>query len=163
MRRAGFTLVEVLAAITILGLALFILLQSQWGALNIHATINEEVTLSQLVDSIAGKAEIGVLSGVLSDGGDFGTRYPDYLWNYDAALRGDSEDQENQLYEVIITIEGPESEKSLKFYVYNNNPEANEGGIFNEGAGSGRGGTSGGRGNSGGRRNNGGGRSGGLF
>ena len=150
MRRAGFTLVEVLAAITILGLALFILLQSQWGALNIHATINEEVTLSQLVDSIAGKAEIGVLSGMLSDGGDFGTRYPDYFWTYDAALRGDAEEQENQLYEVIITIEGPATEKSLKFYVYNNNPEAGEGGMFDEGAGSGKGGVNGGRGRSGG-------------
>lgn len=164
MRRAGFTLVEVLAAITILGLGLFILLQSQWGALNIHATINEEVTLSQLVDSVAGKAEIGVLNGVLSDGGDFGTRYPDYLWNYDAALRGDFEDPENQLYEVIISIEGPDTEKSLKFYVYNNNPEASEGDLFNQGAGSGRGGTSGGRGNT---RNTGrsgrSGRGGGLF
>ena len=158
MRRAGFTLVEVLAAITILGLALFILLQSQWGALNIHATINEEVTLSQLVDSIAGKAEIGVLSGVLSDGGDFGTRYPDYLWTYDAARRGDSEDPENQLYEVIITIDGPATEKSLKFYVYNNNPEDAEG-MFNEGGGAGRGNTN----NTGGNRGNRSGRGGGLF
>jgi len=138
-RNAGFTLVEVLAAIMILGVGLFILLQSQWGALNIHTMMNEEVTFSQLVDSIAGKAEVGVLTGILSDGGDFGTRYPDYTWNYDAALRGDSEDPENQLYEVIITIQGPETEKSLKFYVYNNNPEASEGGMFNEGGATGQG------------------------
>lgn len=130
MRRAGFTLIEVLAAITILGLALFILLQSQWGALNIHATMNDEVVMGQLVDSIVGRAEVGVLSGVLNDGGDFGTRYPDYYWSYDAAVRGDSEDTENQLYEVIITIEGPEAEKSLKFYVYNNNPEMSGDGMF---------------------------------
>lgn len=134
MRRTqGFTLVEVLAAIAILGVGLFILLQSQWSALNIHTMMNEEVTLGQLVESIAGKAEVGVLTGILNDAGDFGTRYPDYTWNYDAALRGDSEDIENQLYEVIITVQGPETEKSIKFYVYNNNPEASEGGMFNEG------------------------------
>jgi len=140
MRRTqGFTLIEVLAAIAILGVALFILLQSQWSALNIHTMMNEEVTLGQLVESIAGKAEVGVLTGLLNDGGDFGTRYPEYTWNYDAALRGDSEDAENQLYEVIITVQGPESEKSLKFFVYNNNPEASEGGMFNEGGAAGQG------------------------
>jgi prepilin-type N-terminal cleavage/methylation domain-containing protein len=144
--KRGFTLIEVLAAIAILGVSLFVLLQSQWSALNIHATMNEEVTLGELVETVAGKAEIGVLTGVVNDAGDFGTRYPEYTWMYDAALRGDTEDPENQLYEVIITIEGPESEKSLKFYVYNNNPENNEGGLFSEGGAGNQGNTRGGQG-----------------
>ena len=114
-RTHGFTLVEVLAAITILGMGLFILLQSQWSALNMHTVMNDEVTFGEFVETIIGKAEIGVVTGMLSDSGDFGTRYPDYSWSYDASLSGDSEDPENQLYEVLITIEGPETSKELSF------------------------------------------------
>lgn len=122
-REHGFTLIEVLTAVTILGVALFILLASQWTSLNIHAVMNEEVTLGELVQTVAGKAEIGVQTGLLSDGGDFGTRYPDYTWTYDATLSGDAESTETQLYDVQITVQGPETEKQVNFYVYNNNPD----------------------------------------
>lgn len=132
-RARGFTLVEVLAAITILGMGLFILLQSQWSALNMHTVMNDEVTFGEFVETVVGKAEIGVVTGMLSDNGDFGALYPDYSWSYDASLSGDSEDPENQLYEVLITIEGPEKSKELTFYLYNNNPENKEGGIFGGG------------------------------
>lgn len=136
MKRAGFTLIEVLCAVTILGVALFVLLGSQWSSLNIHSIMNEEVTLGQLVETIAGKAEIGVLEGTLNDSGDFGTRYPDYTWTYDAEVSGESDDPENQLYEVRLSVQGPQSNKELTLFVYNNNPDAeSESGMFGNGGG----------------------------
>lgn len=146
-RAQGFTLIEVLAAVSILGLSLVILLESQWTSISIHNTMNEEVTLSQLVESVVGKAEIGVLSGELNDSGDFGDAYPDYNWTYDATesasgglggLGGSSgqsglsadlsngEDAQNRLYEVQLTVNGPQGDKTLTFYVYDNNAETQD-------------------------------------
>ena len=144
-RAQGFTLIEVLAAVSILGLSLVILLESQWTSISIHNTMNEEVTLSQLVESVVGKAEIGVLSGQLNDSGDFGDAYPDYNWTYDAAESassglgdmgsgtGASDGTENRLYEVQLTVNGPQGDKQLTFYVYDNNAEdSQDQGIFNK-------------------------------
>jgi len=129
-QHSGFTLVEVLAAIAILGVALFILLESQYTSLAVQTTINENVINRELIETIVSKAEVNVLLGTLTDTGDFGSRYPDYTWTYDAALRGNSEDTENRLYEVSVTIEGPSETKTIKFYTYDNNAEQDRGTLF---------------------------------
>jgi len=109
-----------MAALAILGTALFVLLDAHYNAMRLHDVTAEEVTLRQLVETTVAKAEVEVLTGNLSNSGDFGQRYPDYGWTFDAALLG--EDELIPLYTVNINITGPSEERSLTFYVYNTAP-----------------------------------------
>ena len=137
-RRHGFTLVEVLAALSILGLALFVLLDAHYTSLKLHDQMTEEVVLRQLTETVVAKAEVGVLTEELSDAGDFGMRYPDYSWSYDAAQAGN--DELILLYLVTATITGPSEDRTLEFYVYNTGlvEEAPSGGSGSRGRNAGR-------------------------
>lgn len=153
-RRAGFTLIELMAALSILGLALFVLLDAHYTTLMLHDQMTEEVTLRQLTQTVVAKAEVGVLTEALSESGDFGERYPDYSWSYDAALAGN--DELILLYLVTATITGPTEDRTLEFYVYNtglmeeapsggasrNRSRQRGGGMFDPGGASRRGGGS---------------------
>ncbi len=115
-RGRGFTLVEVLAALAVLGTALFVLLDAQYTALRVNQAINEEVALRQFTEGVASWAEVQVAAGQLSGEGDFGKRYPGYTWSFNAAQ--ESEDETVMLYNVEASIKGPAEERSLHFYVY---------------------------------------------
>ena len=112
----GFTLLEVLAALAIVGTALFALLSAHHSALKMHSFTHEEVDFRQFVETAVAKAEVEVLAGNYGDSGDFGTRFPDYSWSFDAAKAG--EDELVLLYGVNVTITGPEEERSLSFSLY---------------------------------------------
>lgn len=115
--QAGFTLVEIMAAVAILGLSVFILLDAHYSALRLHEVTSADVTRRVLLESVVGKSEAGVLAGKLSDAGDFGGRYPDYGWSYEAAKAAAFE--EIPLYRVRVSVAGPEGNEALEFYVYN--------------------------------------------
>ena len=138
MRRAGFTLIEVLAAVAILGGAVFILLNAHFSALKMHGMMVEEVEQRQMLEWLAAKAEVDVLQGMLSGSGDFEPRNPQYTWSYTATLEGQESGMDTQrlglrsgssasdvndvlLYRVEATLrmESFEEEKMLTFYVYN--------------------------------------------
>ena len=119
--------------------------------------------MRQLLEMVAAKAEVGVLTGALSETGDFGERYPDYFWSYDAEVQG--EDEFVPLYAVHVWIESPDEERELDFYVYNTGPETDEEGLLSGTSGQSTGRSSGNStgqtsGRSGSRSS---GRSGGLF
>jgi len=115
-RAGGFTLLEVLAAVAIMGVALFVLLEAHYAAMNLNVSVSEEVILRQLVESVIAKAEVEVLAGNLADAGDFGERYVDYQWSFDAVEAGS--DELILLYSVQARVEGPLEERSYEFYVY---------------------------------------------
>ncbi len=116
MRRAGFTLIEVMAALAILGTALFVLLDAHYAALRMSSLMSEEINMRQFVESVASWAEVEVAAGNLSGAGDFGKRNPDYSWEFTATPEGDSEDV--LLYSVEAKVSGAGEERVLKFYVY---------------------------------------------
>jgi prepilin-type N-terminal cleavage/methylation domain-containing protein len=84
MKRGGFTLVEVLAALAVLAIALFVLLDAHYNALRLNSTLNDEVINRELLETAVARAEVEVLLGNLGGGGEFGPRYPDHTWSFDA-------------------------------------------------------------------------------
>ncbi len=113
---AGFTLIEVLVALAILGTALFVLLDAHYSALALHNQVREEVTARQLMDYAVAQAEVELLQGRLAGEFEFGNRYPDYFWSYEAIL--DQVDTAVQLFDVIVTVSGPDGDETLDFYSY---------------------------------------------
>lgn len=128
----GFTLIEIMVALAILGAAAFILLHGHLVALNLHGAMVEEVVMRQLTETVVSQAEAEVLIGNLNGSGDFGQRYPQYSWSYSATKVGE---EEVLLYDVNVVISGPFEERSMSFFTYNigEEPEGGTGtGIFSD-------------------------------
>ncbi|MCX8063809.1 MAG: prepilin-type N-terminal cleavage/methylation domain-containing protein [Candidatus Hydrogenedentes bacterium] len=113
----GFTLMEILTALAILGGSAFVLFNIHYNAMRLHEEalgISDEY---QLLSFICSKAEMGVLSGTLSDGGDFGDNFEGYSWSYSATPMGS--DPAISLYAVNVTLTNPEGEtKNVNFLCY---------------------------------------------
>ncbi len=118
---AGFTLVEVLAAVAIMGGALFILLNTHHGALRLYADMNESVVKRQLLERVVGEAEFGVLTGELTGSGEFKGRYAEYSWSYQGTpAAGEDTETPMPFYQVEATLRTPDGEdETLTFYVFN--------------------------------------------
>lgn len=130
---AGFTLIEVMTALSILGLGVFILLDAHLGALNLHETMVEEVTMRQLIETAVTRAEADVITGIFSGSGDFGMQFPEYTWSYEAVPGG--ADPDVLLYEVSVSIIGPEEQRDLSFFTYNvgrEDEDSPDGGMLDE-------------------------------
>ena len=113
---AGFTLIEVVVALAILGTGLVILLETHYATLQLFGDAQEEATARILIESVVGEAETEVLAGNESGDGDFGRRYPDFAYTFTAVQL----DETNMpgLFEVIVKLTGPQGEKELTFYTY---------------------------------------------
>lgn len=135
MRRApeqssGFTLVEVLAAVAILGGALFILLNTHYSALRLHEEMGDAVERQQLLERVVGDAEFQVLAGTLTDAGEFEGHYAGYSWSFEGTPTGGSEDTPMPFYQVNATLRTPSGdEDTVTFYVFHiSSTEVLEGG-----------------------------------
>jgi prepilin-type N-terminal cleavage/methylation domain-containing protein len=112
---AGFTLVEVLVALAILGIALFVLLDAHYGALRLLSNARDQDTMRSLLERAVAEAEIEVLAGNLSGSGDFGNRYPQYRYSFDAALA----DERLAMYHVTVSFTAPENKTTqMNLLVY---------------------------------------------
>ena len=116
MNRAGFTLIEILAAMAILGTALFVLMNAHYGALSLHSSVDEEVTFRQLLETIVARADTDIMSGTLANSGEFGARYPGFSWSFEAVPAG--ADEMVLLYDVTVAVRGPEETRELHYAVY---------------------------------------------
>jgi prepilin-type N-terminal cleavage/methylation domain-containing protein len=134
--RAGFTLVEVLAAIAILGAAMFVLLDAHYTSMRLHETMQMTADFRQMLETTVARAEVGVSLEEYSGSGDFGAKYPGFTWSYDATLVGS---ETIQLYEVVARVSGPEEEQVRTFLVYSvKTPEESQGvGMFRRNQGGG--------------------------
>ncbi len=117
--RGGFTLIEVLVALTILGVTAVILLDTHYGSMRLFSDARDEVLMQGFLQRALGQAEIDVLTGTLNGSGDFGKRYPDYSYTYTAQLMGV---ETVPLYTVTVVVSGPEEEsKTMTELVYDRN------------------------------------------
>jgi prepilin-type N-terminal cleavage/methylation domain-containing protein len=120
-QNSGFTLVEVLAALAILGGAMFILLNTHYSALRLHEEMASAVLRRELMERVVSEAEFKVLTGTLTEAGEFEGRYAGYSWSFNGTPTGGSEDETPlPFYQVEATLRTPDGEEeSLSFYVYN--------------------------------------------
>ncbi len=120
LHNGGFTLVEVLAALAILGGAMFILLNTHYSALRLHEEMASSVLRRELMERVVSDAEFKVLAGTLTESGEFEGRYAGYSWAFNGTPMGGSEDRPLPFYQVQATLRMPDGdEESLNFYVFN--------------------------------------------
>ncbi len=120
----GFTLIEVMVALAILGLSALVLLDAHFNALRLHADTRDQVLTQQFLEEAMGQAELQVMAGSLSGSGNFGNRYPDYSYSFAAQPAGTQ--QGLPLYEVVVSVKGPSSgtdtpssgETQMTMYIY---------------------------------------------
>lgn len=118
---AGFTLIEVMIAMAVLGTALFVLLQAHHGALNAHNELRDEVIVRNLMALAVGIAEVEVAGGNLTDSQEFGDRYPDFDYSFDAQPVGEGYPA---LYDVLVKIKGPNVEREIHTFMLTRDPQA---------------------------------------
>ena len=116
-RSAGFTLAEVLVALSILGTALFVLIGAHQSAMRLQIEAETAVEQRQLLEGAVARAEVAVMTGSLSASGEFGPRYPGCGWSFDAQNVGS--DTQVPLYQVTARLTTPDGEKKLDFFYFN--------------------------------------------
>lgn len=120
-REAGFTLLEVLVALAVLGMSLFILLDAHYATLRLFDEAQEASAVRILLEKAIGDAEIQVLAGNVTGKGDFGLRYEEYSYSYTAVQVS----QENMpgLFEITVELMGPFETRTMMFSIYDGNQE----------------------------------------
>lgn len=113
---AGFTLIEIVVALGILGVSLFVLLQTHYGSLSLISTAQEESIFDVILTEALNRAEFEVLSGETSGGGEFGEDLSGYSYSYSATPRKSNETP--GLIDVTVTITGPNETQDIQFFIY---------------------------------------------
>jgi len=118
---SGFTLIEVMIAMAVLGSALFVLLQAHHSALNAHGQLRDEVLLRNLMALAVGIAEVEVAAGNLSDSQEFGDRYPDFDYSFDAQPVGEGFPA---LYDVLVKVRSQKVDYEIHTFMLTRDPQA---------------------------------------
>ncbi|MBI4559408.1 MAG: prepilin-type N-terminal cleavage/methylation domain-containing protein [Candidatus Hydrogenedentes bacterium] len=125
--RSGFTLMEIMVALAILGGALIVILNTHYAALRASDQTRDLVVERNLLERALGQAEVDVLAGNLTGDGDFGKRFESYRYRYDAQPMG--EEEGIGLYSVVVVLEGPAEPQEMSFLVFNTRRETGSGGV----------------------------------
>jgi len=113
--QAGFTLIEVMVALGVLGLGLFVLLEAHYVTVRMCGKLEEKVIAQHLMEQAIARAEVDVAMGDLSGDGDFGKRRPDYAYSYEATPF-DAESSPG-LFTVNVKLEGPADTREMTIIV----------------------------------------------
>ena len=79
-KEAGFTLLEVMVAIALMGIALTAVLGSQSQGVSLASEAKFNTTAALLAQGKIAEIELATLEDLISDSGDFGEDFPGYLW-----------------------------------------------------------------------------------
>jgi prepilin-type N-terminal cleavage/methylation domain-containing protein len=115
---AGFTLIEIMIALAILGMSLFVLLDMHYNAVHVQNRLENEVKVRNLISLASGMSEVEIAVGTLKDSQEFGDRYPGWRYSFDAQeVEASSKTNTQQsgnapafpgLYDVLVTVEDPD-------------------------------------------------------
>jgi general secretion pathway protein I len=120
-RNPGFTLLEVMAAMSIIAIALIALLASQSQSISIASEAKFSTTAALLAQSKMAEIETRTEDELIYDSGDFGDDFPDYSWEMEVqdVVFTDEEEFTDYLKQVDLTIywgEGKQYQYSLRLY-----------------------------------------------
>lgn len=116
-QESGFTLIEIMIALAILGTSLFILLDMHYNAVHVQNRLEKEVEVRNLLSLAVGMSEVEIAAGTLKDAQEFGDRYPGWRYTFDAQPVGDDASKSARvsaapsfpgLYDVLVTVEDPD-------------------------------------------------------
>ena len=113
--KSGFTLIEVMMALGILGIGMFVLVASHQGSLRLYSSAQDDAMSRLLLERVLGEAELKVMEGELSGEGDFGPRYAGFTYSYKAQLY---RDEVPGLFELTVQLMGFEEERSIAMFVF---------------------------------------------
>ncbi len=123
--RQGFTLIEVVVALAILGTGLVVLLEANFASLSLFADAKDTATLQMLTQQAVGWAEVAIFEGEDTGDGDFGTGYPEFHYQYQADRV--NEEEMPGLFRVSVTVSGPgELSQRMEFLTYDSTQEQRE-------------------------------------
>ena len=100
----GFTLLEVLVAVAIAGMAIVMLLQAHGGSMGLYEECREMVIAQHLARELITEIEVSGYPGEVDEKGDVSEKYPGFTWRRTCRMLGESMPG---VYEVTVTIEGP--------------------------------------------------------
>jgi len=120
-RNPGFTLLEVMVAMSIIAIALIALLASQSQSISIASEAKFSTTAALLAQSKMAEIETRTEDELIYDSGDFGDDFPDYSWEMEVqdVVFTDEEEFTDYLKQVDLTIywgEGKQYQYSLRLY-----------------------------------------------
>ena len=81
-RNGGFTLLEVMIAVSIIGIALVAVLASQSQSLSLATEAKFNTTAALLAQGKMAEIETESMETLSSDSGDFAEDFPNYRWEY---------------------------------------------------------------------------------
>lgn len=117
-QNGGFTLIEILVAIAILGTAVVVLLDAHYTTLRLFDEARQESMVAGFMESALGIAEMEVQAGNYEGSGDFGKGFQGFGYTFSAKKGGEDEEATN-LYDLTVTITVPQQEaRTVKMLVY---------------------------------------------
>ena len=114
-KKKGFTLLEVMIAMSILAITLVVVFQSQSQSISMVGRARFETTASFLAQSKMAEIEAANPENVVSDSGDFGDDFPDYSWRVDVT---ETEIELLKKIEVQVVNERMTSNNSYRLALY---------------------------------------------
>jgi len=107
-RNAGFTLIEVLVALSLLGVSMFVLLQTHYNAMSTFADVRDASELEFLTAEAIAAAEVEVLTGETRGSGEFPGTDTELTYSFEAT----DVDTANLpgLKRVLVTVNRPDKE-----------------------------------------------------
>jgi prepilin-type N-terminal cleavage/methylation domain-containing protein len=118
----GFTLIEVLVALSLLGVGMFVLLNAHWNASMAFIETREAAELKLLTDQAIAAAEMRAYTGEKRGDGDFGDEYEGYSYRFETDEV--NHDELPGLMKVSVTVERPEKEPyNLEFLIFDGTQE----------------------------------------
>lgn len=119
----GFTLIEIMVAVAILGAALMLLLDTHFSSTCLLDDAHEEFEMQSRLQYVLNGAEMSVQAGKQDGSAEFGGGDDDseYTYSWTATDVGQTGDETGvPLVEVTATVNGPNDKRSMTMFVFLN-------------------------------------------